>query len=125
MNGHIYIIQLAGFQEKNHNVYKIGMTEQANINKRLRGYDRGKLLLFSEYTSDVKNKEKEILKIFNEKFTPYKEGDYEFSKEYFTGDINHMKQVIYDYCNPTRIEEQEKQDTNRQASGRFWKMIGY
>ena len=123
MSGHIYIIQLASFKEKNLNVYKIGMTEQQKIINRLRSYDRGYKLIYNEFTSDVKNKEREILKIFNDKFTPYKEGDYERSKEYFTGDINHMKQVIYDYCNPNRIEE--KQDTNTQSSGRFWRMMGY
>ena len=123
MSEHIYIIQLASFKEKNLNVYKIGMTEQQNINNRLRSYDRGYDLLYNELTRDVKNKEIAILKIFNEKFTPYKEGDYERSKEYFTGDINHMKQVIYDYCNPKRIEE--KQETNTQSSGRFWRMMGY
>ena len=116
MSGYIYIIQLSSFVKENKNVYKIGMTEQRNLNNRLKSYDRGYSLIYSEIIDDVKNKEKMILKVFNDKFTPYKEGDYEKSKEYFIGDMNKMKQIAQDICNNRYKEE---------TTSTFWKMLGY
>ena len=116
MSGYIYIIQLASFFKENKNVYKIGMTEQQNLNNRLKGYDRDYLLIYSERIDDVKNKEKEILKVFNDKFTPYRVGDYEKSKEYFIGNKDKMKQIAQDICNNRYKEE---------TTSTFWKMLGY
>ena len=116
MSGYIYIIQLSSFVKENKNVFKIGMTEQKNLNNRLKCYDRGHSLIYSEITDDVKNKEKMILKVFNDKFTPYRVGDYEKSKEYFIGDMNKMKQIAQDICNNRYKEE---------TTSNFWKMFGY
>ena len=53
MSGYIYLIQLASFVKENKNVFKIGMTEQKNINNRLRNYDRDYILIYSECSSSV------------------------------------------------------------------------
>lgn len=116
MSGYIYIIQLASFVKENKNVYKIGMTQQDNPLKRLKNYDRDYSLIYSEITDDVKNKEKEILKAFNDKFTPYRIGDYEKSKEYFIGNKDKMKQIAQDICNNRYKEE---------TTSTFWKILGY
>lgn len=119
MSGYIYIIQLASFVKENKNVYKIGMTQQDNPLKRLNIYDKNYKIIFTTITDDVKNKEKVILKVFNDKFTPYKEGDYEKSKEYFMGDLNKMVEISQDICT-NRYKEEEVKETNT-----FWKMLGY
>lgn len=117
--GYIYLIQLASFVNEGINIYKVGMTEQYNLNNRLRSYDRGYLNVYSLNVDDPIKLEKDILKIFNDKFIRYNDGDYKQTKEYFKGDKSSMIKVINDVCLPKIDKEKEK------AVGWGWKLLGY
>ena len=121
--GLIYLIQLANFVTTDQNVYKIGRTEQSNMNNRLRNYDRGYELYIVMNVDDTLKVEKEIISAFNIEFKRYDLGDYKNSREYFIGDIEKMTDIIYDICNPST-----KKQTKKQTNGYFswgWKLLGY
>ena len=116
--GYIYLIKLAKFVQEDKNIYKIGRTGQANMNNRLRNYDRDYKLFYSIYVEDPVKVEKEILKKFNNEFKRYNEGDYKFAKEYFEGDKDIMIKIINDVCCP-------KVDINNNEVSWYWKLLGY
>ena len=121
--GLIYLIQLANFVTTDQNVYKVGRTDQSNMNNRLRNYDRGYELYIAMNVDDTLKVEQKILNVFNSKFKRYDSGDYKNSKEYFIGDIDKMTDIIYDICNPSN-----KKQTKKQTNGYFswgWKLLGY
>lgn len=115
--GLIYLIQLANFVTTNQNVYKIGRTDQSNMNNRLRNYDRGYELYIVMNVDDTLKVEKEILNVFNSEFKRYNSDDYKNSREYFIGDIDKMTDIIYDICNPNT----KKQNNSYFSWG--WKLI--
>ena len=121
--GLIYLIQLANFVTSNQNVYKIGRTEQSNMNNRLRNYDRGYELYIVMNVDDTIKVEKEIINAFNSEFKRYNLGDYKNSREYFIGDIDKMTDIIYDICNPSNKKQTEKQTNSYFSWG--WKLLGY
>ena len=121
--GLIYLIQLANFVTTNQNVYKIGRTEQSNMNNRLRNYDRGYELYIVMNVDDTIKVEKEIINAFNSEFKRYNLGDYKNSREYFIGDIDKMTDIIYDICNPSNKKQTEKQTNSYFSWG--WKLLGY
>ena len=121
--GLIYLIQLANFVTTNQNVYKIGRTEQSNMNNRLRNYDRGYELYIVMNVDDTLKVEKEILNAFNIKFKRYNLGDYKNSREYFIGDIDKMTDIIYEICNPSNKKQTKKQNDSYFSLG--WKLLGY
>ena len=117
--GYIYLIKLANFVQEDKNIYKIGRTEQANMNNRLRNYDRNYKLFYSIYVEDPVKVERVILKKFNNEFKRYNEGDYKKTKEYFEGDKDIMIKIINQVCCP-----KVKQDKNVEVSW-YWKLLGY
>ena len=121
--GLIYLIQLANFVTTNQNVYKIGRTEQSNMNNRLRNYDRGYELYIVMNVDDTLKVEKEILIAFNSEFKRYNLGDYKNSREYFMGDIDKMTDIIYEICNPITKKQTKKQNDSYFSLG--WKLLGY
>ena len=121
--GLIYLIQLANFVTTNQNVYKIGRTEQSNMNNRLRNYDRGYELYIVMNVDDTLKVEKEILNAFNSEFKRYNSGDYKNSREYFIGDIDKMTDIIYEICNPSTKKQTIKQNDSNVSWG--WKLLGY
>ena len=121
--GLIYLIQLANFVTTDQNVYKIGRTEQSNMNNRLRNYDRGYELYIVMNVGDTIKVEKEIINAFNSEFKRYNLGDYKNSREYFIGDIDKMTDIIYDICNPSNKKQTEKQTNSYFSWG--WKLLGY
>ena len=121
--GLIYLIQLANFVTTNQNVYKIGRTEQSNMNNRLRNYDRGYELYIVMNVYDTLKVEKEILNTFNSEFKRYNSGDYKNSREYFMGDIDKMTDIIYEICNPNTKKQTKKQNDSYFSWG--WKLLGY
>ena len=116
--GYIYLIKLAKFVQEDKNIYKIGRTGQANMNNRLRNYDRQYKLFYSIYVEDHVKVEKEIIKKFNNEFKRYNEGDYKFAREYFEGDKDIMIKIINDVCCP-------KVDINNNEVSWYWKLLGY
>ena len=121
--GLIYLIQLTNFVTTNQNVYKIGRTEQSNMNNRLRNYDRGYELYIVMNVDDTLKVEKEILNAFNSEFKRYNLGDYKNSREYFIGDIDKMTDIIYEICNPSTKKQTKKQNDSNVSWG--WKLLGY
>ena len=121
--GLIYLIQLANFVTSNQNVYKIGRTDQSNMNNRLRNYDRGYELYIVMNVYDTLKVEKEILNTFNSEFKRYNLGDYKNSREYFMGDIDKMTDIIYEICNPSNKKQTKKQNDSYFSLG--WKLLGY
>ncbi len=90
IKGYLYIIHLREFIRLNENTYKIGRTQ--NLKNRKNGYSK-----FSEYkifleSNDIIKDENNIKQIFNEKFTKKTYGN-----EYFEGNIEEMKNTIFEY----------------------------
>ena len=123
--GLIYLIQLANFVTSNQNVYKIGRTDQSNMNNRLRNYDRGYELYIAMNVDDTLKVERKILNVFNSKFKRYDSGDYKNSKEYFIGDIDKMTDIIYDICSPKNKNKNKNNQDKNDEVGYFWKLLGY
>lgn len=93
---YIYLVHCRASINANENVYKIG--KSIDFNKRLAGYDKGTIPIFSIYVKDCDEIEKILIKIFETKFSPRKD----YGNEYFHGDINVMIKTI--------MEEYEKLD---------------
>ena len=115
--GYIYLIQSVEFKVSKQKIYKIGRTEQENPNNRIKHYDRNSKIYLEHFVEDCIEKEKKILKLFKKNFTQYQKNGYENSKEYFEGDVNHMKYIINDCCNTHK--------ETKKAVGWGWKMLGY
>ena len=118
--GYIYLIKLANFVQEDKNIYKIGRTGEANMNNRLRNYDRNYKLFYSIYVEDPVKVEKEILKKFNNEFKRYNEGDYKYAKEYFEGNKDIMINIINQVCCPKDKSELDKDEVSW-----GWKLLGY
>lgn len=120
--GYIYLIKLAKFVLEDKDIYKVGRTDQSNMNNRLRNYDRDYKLFYSIYVEDPVKVEREILKKFNTEFKRYNEGDYKFVKEYFEGDKDIMINIINNVCCPKDKNNLEKKNNE---VGYFWRLLGY
>jgi hypothetical protein len=90
---YIYLLQEREFVNSKQNIYKIGMTCQEN-HKRFNQYKKGSILLFQMICTDCRLLEKNIIKIFKEKFKQRKE---DVGRESFEGDFKHMIDIIYHY----------------------------
>jgi len=88
---YIYLLQEREFVNSKQNIYKIGMTCQEN-HKRFNQYKKGSILLFQIICTDCRILEKNIIKIFKEKFKQRKE---DVGSESFEGDFKHMIDIIY------------------------------
>jgi len=88
---YIYLLQEREFVNSKQKIYKIGMTCQEN-HKRFNQYKKGSILLFQIICTDCRLLEKNIIKIFKEKFKQRKE---DVGNESFEGDFKHMIDIIY------------------------------
>lgn len=88
---YIYLLQEREFIKSNENVYKVGKTKQT-IQKRLKNYAKGSKLLFFMECNNCDIMEKEILKLFKEKFKLRAE----FGTEHFEGNKNEMIKILFD-----------------------------
>jgi hypothetical protein len=93
---YIYLLQEREFIKSNENVYKIGKTKQENL-KRIGNYPIGTILLFQIICNDCDTNEKELIKIFRNKYESRKD----IGNEYFKGNYNDMIDDIYSYIRNT------------------------
>jgi phage/plasmid-associated DNA primase len=91
--GYIYLIREREFIKMNEEVYKIGRTQQTNYN-RFKDYPKGSKLIFHIECSNCITLEQELIKIFKEKFIQRRD----IGIEYFEGNVNIMKEYIYNLC---------------------------
>jgi hypothetical protein len=91
---YIYLVHCRACLNANEHVYKIGKSN--DFNKRLSGYDKGTVPIFSLFVNECDNFERHLLTIFRSKFNSRTD----YGSEYFEGDLNYMINLI--------IEEYEK-----------------
>lgn len=91
----IYIIYMREFILKNKNIYKIGRSN--DIENKLRNYPKGSRIMFATSCNNSIKYEKDLIKIFKTKFISTK-----FGKRYFKGDVDDMKDIIYNYLQDIR-----------------------
>jgi hypothetical protein len=85
---YIYLLHCRAAINANENVYKIG--KSMDFNKRLSGYDKGTIPIFTIYVSNCDDIEKILIKIFETRFILRKD----YGNEYFQGEINEMIKTI-------------------------------
>lgn len=88
---YVYMIHLREHINKNEPVYKIGKTKQENTT-RFSNYPKGSRLLLQIICSNCHNIEKEIIKLFKEKYIHRKE---DYGNEYFEGNYKFMIKDIF------------------------------
>ena len=87
---YIYLLQEREFVRLNENVYKLGMTKQENLT-RFKQYPKGSWLIMQIICNDCTILEREVIKLFTERFILRKD----IGNEYFEGDYRSMIDVIY------------------------------
>ena len=65
---YIYLLQEREFIKTQENIYKVGMTTKEN-HQRFNQYPKSSLLLFQMICNDCRHSEKQIIKLFKERFT--------------------------------------------------------
>ncbi len=95
MSNYIYLLQVKELLGTN--IYKIGRTTQ-EYNKRFNQYPKGSQLILQMKCMNCINSEKELLKIFQEKFKRKKE----YGNEYFEGNYEEMIQIIFSHLFPKK-----------------------
>jgi hypothetical protein len=88
---YIYLLQEREFIKTKETIYKIGKTKQNN-NDRLKQYPKGSTLLLQIVCCNCDNSEKNLIKIFKNKYKHCKQ----IGNEYFDGDSDDMIKTI---CN--------------------------
>lgn len=90
----IYLIKLREHVNSNEAIYKIGKTKQPSL-KRYDSYPKGSILLYHVICNDCNNCEKEIIKLFRNKY----KAETNIGSEYFSGDyidmINDIHSIVY------------------------------
>jgi len=89
-NEYIYLLQEREFIKTNEPIYKIGKSKQENL-KRICNYPNGTKLLFQTICYNCDKLEKELIKIFKEKYELQKN----IGLEYFKGNYKEMIKDIY------------------------------
>lgn len=105
---YIYLLRAQEHISQNINVYKIGRTVVKNVNvkvSRLDAYGKGSQTLMLKTCINSVYCEKEILKIFNEKFEKYK-----FGSEYFIGNADEMSEIIWDFIKLEKYENMKNEN---------------
>jgi len=87
---YIYLLQEREFIKSKENIYKVGMTKKEN-HIRFNQYPKGSVLLFQMICNNCKSIEKQIIKLFIEKFENRKD----IGSEYFEGEYKSMIDIIY------------------------------
>ena len=90
MHNSIYLLQEREFINSNKNIYKIGRTKQANI-QRFNQYPKGSKLLLHIICDDCDILETELIRDFKNKYIHRKD----IGNEYFEGDYKEMIKDIY------------------------------
>ena len=81
----IYLIKLREHVNSNDNIYKIGKTKQPSL-KRYNSYPKGSILLYHIICNDCNSCEKEIIKLFKNKY----KAEINIGSEYFSGNYIDM-----------------------------------
>lgn len=97
---YIYLIHCRASVNAKENVYKIGKSN--DFNKRLEGYDKGSVPIFTLYVSESDRFEKILIAIFSGKFILRKD----YGNEYFQGNVSAMMNTIVKTYNDS-IEDHE------------------
>lgn len=90
-NGYIYIIWTREFVNSNKAIYKIGRTR--DIHKRLHQYPKHSKLLYCVFTTDIIDKETQLIEILKNKDSGVDQ-QLEYGTEYFLGDYTILKSHI-------------------------------
>jgi hypothetical protein len=107
---YIYLVHCRASVNASEPVYKIGKSN--DFNKRLSGYDKGTIPIFSLYVEECDDFEKTLIKIFETKFEPRKD----YGNEYFYGDIATMIKTIIDEYEKGNLCYKLKTETSVPAS---------
>jgi len=99
---YIYLLQEREFIRMNEPIYKIGKTTQDN-HSRFFQYPKGSILLLQIICNDCSNNEKEIKKLFKNKYKQRKD----YGIEYFEGDYNIMIKDIFNIISKEHSEHSE------------------
>jgi hypothetical protein len=95
--GYIYMIQEREFLQQNDPTFKIGCTVQEPDNQiiRLRSYKKGSkiIMVLAVDRERVRSIETAIKTEFRSKFIRHRDGT-----EYFTGDVNEMRDIVIRHC---------------------------
>lgn len=105
----IYLLYEREFIHKNENIYKLGKSKQENM-KRVRDYPKGSRCLVMETCVDCDSAERDLLHIFKTKFKQ----ELDFGREYFSGDVDDMRDEIYKYIRLQK-RSQKRQESLQQA----------
>ena len=107
---YIYLLKPLFSVTSNQDIYKIGKTSRINY-KRFNEYPEGSILLLQSSCKNCDTMEKNLLKIFDEKFIKRTE----YGREYFEGDITLMRDIVN--------EEIRNEKIDRSTEGRIPKEV--
>jgi hypothetical protein len=93
---YIYLVHCRACLNANERIYKIG--KSIDFNKRLSGYDKGTVPIFSLFVSECDAFERHLIQIFETRFTLRKD----YGNEYFEGDVLSMINIV--------VQEHEKEN---------------
>jgi hypothetical protein len=105
MTEYIYLLQTREFINKDEKIYKIGRTCKDNLT-RFNQYPKGSKLLFQVICEESKEREKELLIKFREKYIEKKE----IGNEYFEGNYNEMIKDIFECIEKEYIQLKKEKD---------------
>lgn len=88
---YVYLLQEREFIKTGEPIYKVGMTKQEGL-KRFKSYPKGSRLLIHICCADSRSIEREIIKLFCEKFKQR----LDIGFEYFEGDCAAMIRYVYE-----------------------------
>lgn len=94
---YIYLVHCRASVNANENVYKIG--KSIDFNKRLSGYDKGTIPIFTIYVQECDNFEMQLITLFENNYQSRKD----YGNEYFQGDIKQMIQDIMTEYNKSNL----------------------
>jgi len=102
MSEYIYLLQEREFIKTTEPIYKIGKSKQENL-KRICNYPNGTKLLFQIICKNCDTLEKDLIKIFKNKYELQKD----IGNEYFKGDYNEMIKDIFKliYINDNTLKQ--------------------
>jgi hypothetical protein len=89
---YVYLLKTRESIRLNENIYKIGRTSQQGMT-RFYQYPTGSQLYLHINCYNSKKREDQIIELFNKKYKSIKE----YGREYFEGDLNNMKNDIFDH----------------------------
>lgn len=105
---YIYLLKEREFVNTKENVYKVGKTKQVN-HKRLNQYPKGSILLLQIVCGNCDVNEKNICKLFRDKYTQRKD----IGSEYFEGNYHSM---INDICTTVSNEDPKNPESIKKHS---------